>query len=266
MRFTFWPHFKDGTTALFLATQSGFADLVTLLISEARRRGRDVGILVAAPREDGASPLFIAAQMGHVECVKVLLEADAEVDQSRIDDATPLFKACHKGHLEIVEELIKYKANSGVLANGESCLHAAALSGSKAVVEALLNQGDDRCIKNWSGLTARDLALAAGYDNLSELLKPKTKVLLRPSTLKTSASSHSQSSSSSSTSSPKQQHVRFAEPLAEEDSSLAVTRVQCRERDDPSLAAKSTPVKVSWRPTTNSTLPLNDESQAGRTH
>lgn len=77
-------HSQDGTTALFLATQNGFTDLVQLLIDECRHRKRNVGILVAAPRKDGASPLFIAAQMGYLECVKMLIANGAEVDQSRI--------------------------------------------------------------------------------------------------------------------------------------------------------------------------------------
>ena len=74
----------DGTTALFLAAQAGHAGLVRALVDECARRGRDVGIFVAAPRRDGASPLFIAAQMGFKECVQILLEGGAEVDQARL--------------------------------------------------------------------------------------------------------------------------------------------------------------------------------------
>ena len=45
---------------------------------------RDTRILVAAPRKDGACPLFIAAQSGYAECARLLLEAGAEVDQTRL--------------------------------------------------------------------------------------------------------------------------------------------------------------------------------------
>ena len=82
--YTFLLTPQDGTTALFLAAQSGFPSIVNLLISACRQRHRSVGILEAAPRKDGASPLFIAAQMGNIECVKILLENGSEVDQSRI--------------------------------------------------------------------------------------------------------------------------------------------------------------------------------------
>ncbi len=55
-----------------------------MLLDEWEARGRDVGILVAAPRKDGAAPLFIAAQSGNAECAKLLLQAGAEVDQPRL--------------------------------------------------------------------------------------------------------------------------------------------------------------------------------------
>jgi ankyrin repeat protein len=57
---------------------------VSLLLEECALRDRHVGVFVTAPRTDGASPLFIAAQMGHAECVKLLLQHGAEVDQRRL--------------------------------------------------------------------------------------------------------------------------------------------------------------------------------------
>ena len=57
---------------------------MNLLLDACKSRNRDLGIFSSAPRRDGSSPLFIASQLGYFDCVKVLLENEAEVDQSRI--------------------------------------------------------------------------------------------------------------------------------------------------------------------------------------
>merc|ERR1719471_351638 len=92
------------------------------------------------------------------------------------DGATPLFKACHKGHLDTITELLKHKPNLGILKNGETVLHAAALFGHLKVVRVLLNSGVDRNIKNKEGQTASDLAEEAGYDFISAFISDFDKV------------------------------------------------------------------------------------------
>ena len=60
------------------------------------------------------------------------------------DGATPLFKASHKGHLDIVIDLLNTgQVSLGVLPNGETAVHAAALFGHKSVLMALITAGAD---------------------------------------------------------------------------------------------------------------------------
>ncbi|TRY61947.1 hypothetical protein TCAL_09138 [Tigriopus californicus] len=262
---------KDGTTALFLAAQAGHDKILSLLITECLKRNRDLGIFIGAPRQDGSSPLFIACQLGHVESVRILLENGAEVDQSRLDDATPLFKACHKGHLQIVQELLKYQAKVGMLPNGESCLHAAALSGSSALIEFLLAYNDDQVdpnLSNSEGRTPMDLAIQAGNFAIVELLKKHTNTSLSATCSSSSSSTSSLSPSmsclkrsSNSTledgttekSTPKQ-HVRFDLQKIDQDGTRvdhhlgSVVRVHCRMVSSDDLRRQSqSPVRFVWK-------------------
>ncbi|EOD33603.1 hypothetical protein EMIHUDRAFT_363890, partial [Emiliania huxleyi CCMP1516] len=59
----------------------------------------------------GATPLFIASQEGQLECVRLLLEAGAAIDQADEQGATPLFAACQDGHLEVAKLLSSYGAS-----------------------------------------------------------------------------------------------------------------------------------------------------------
>ena len=53
----------------------------------------------------------MACQEGHPECVRLLLEAGAAIDQADEQGATPLFAACHQGHLEVAKLLSSYGAS-----------------------------------------------------------------------------------------------------------------------------------------------------------
>ncbi|EOD25886.1 hypothetical protein EMIHUDRAFT_354174 [Emiliania huxleyi CCMP1516] len=53
----------------------------------------------------------MACQDGQLECVRLLLEAGAAIDQARNDGTTPLFAACQNGHLEVAKLLSSYGAS-----------------------------------------------------------------------------------------------------------------------------------------------------------
>lgn len=64
---------------------------------------------------------------------------------------------------------------SCVFQNGETCLHAAALSGNPAVIYLLLRQNPnilDPRQQNREGLTASDLAKVSGHENIVKILDP----------------------------------------------------------------------------------------------
>ncbi|KOX68430.1 Ankyrin repeat domain-containing protein 29 [Melipona quadrifasciata] len=144
-------YMKDGATALFIAAQNGHVRILEVLLEH--------GAKTDAARTDGATPLWIGAQMGHDHVVRRLLKAGAKVDATRHDGATPLFKAAHKGHTAVVGELLKYRPSLGILPNGESALHAAALTGQMTVTRQLVGAGADPLLVNQEDITPLQLAI-----------------------------------------------------------------------------------------------------------
>ena len=107
---------------------------------------------------------------------------------------------------------LKYRKTGLVLVadtfqNGETCLHAAAVSGHLEIVRFLLRNPkvkDTISAKNRDGKTAYDLALEAGHDKVSEMIK------YRATSSTTTKSNLIQNSSSDSDSARQTQRVRFA--------------------------------------------------------
>ncbi|KRZ10473.1 Ankyrin repeat domain-containing protein 29, partial [Trichinella zimbabwensis] len=176
---------SDGAHSLFVAAQNGHLEVVKILL----QNGAD----------DGATPLWISCQMGHASIVRELLLWGANVDEARKDGATPLFKASHKGHTAVVEELLEFDPCLGLLANGETALHAACLFGHQEIAKMLIRAGADVQLPNqkdhrklhfmvlwrlptrtcafdlcfrWSkaGETPLQLAEQLGYDSIINLL------------------------------------------------------------------------------------------------
>ncbi|CAL7947712.1 unnamed protein product [Xylocopa violacea] len=160
-------YMKDGATALFIAAQNGHVRILEVLLEH--------GTKTDAARTDGATPLWIGAQMGHDHVVRRLLKAGAKVDATRHDGATPLFKAAHKGHTAVVGELLKYRPSLGILPNGESALHAAALTGQMTVARQLVGAGADPLLVNQEGVTPLQLAIRHSQTQVANYLKDKVR-------------------------------------------------------------------------------------------
>jgi len=62
----------DGITPLFMASQEGHTEVVSLLLADMRIDGNK-------PRDSGATPFYIACQNCHKEVVSLLL-ADLRID------------------------------------------------------------------------------------------------------------------------------------------------------------------------------------------
>ncbi|XP_076331077.1 uncharacterized protein LOC143236626 isoform X1 [Tachypleus tridentatus] len=161
----------DKATPLFVAAQNGHTETVSLLIS--------LGACVDARRTDGATPLWIACQMGHYQVLEELIVHNAQIDCVNEfifqDGATPLFKASHKGYLELVELLVRNGASLGLLKNGESCLHAAALFDHLKVVKFLISAGADPHLRSQDGVTPLELAQEAQNVQVVNYLKRFSK-------------------------------------------------------------------------------------------
>lgn len=160
---------QDRATPVFIAAQNGHRTVLSLLIT--------AGANPDMKRIDGATPLWIAAQMGHDHICKVLLQNGAFVDAVRCDGATPLFKAAHKGHAAVVTELLKHRPNLGLLPNGETALHAAAMFGHLTVCKQLIAAGSDILQKNQEALTALQVARQQKYSSICDYLQDRLRLV-----------------------------------------------------------------------------------------
>ena len=90
-------------------------------------------------RDDGKSPLFVASQQGHCEVVRQLLSANASVNRANNEGVSPLFAASYQGHCDVVQVLLFANANVNQAEDkGASPLLAASNNGHCDVAQALL--------------------------------------------------------------------------------------------------------------------------------
>lgn len=73
-------------------------------------------IIAFALTQNGLSPLHMSAQGDHIECVKLLLQHKAPVDDVTLDYLTALHVAAHCGHYRVTKLLLDKKANPNVRA------------------------------------------------------------------------------------------------------------------------------------------------------
>lgn len=67
--------------------------------------------IYSCPVQNGLSPLHMSAQGDHIECVKLLLQHKAPVDDVTLDYLTALHVAAHCGHYRVTKLLLDKKAN-----------------------------------------------------------------------------------------------------------------------------------------------------------
>jgi len=153
----------NGTTALMLAAQNGYSEVVAKLLAIEN-------IDVNQARTDGTTALMLAAQHGHIEVVAKLLTAEKlDVNQANSDGATALMLAAQDGHSGVVAKLLAAK-NIDVNqadSDGTTALMLAAQDGHSEVVAKLLaaknidvNQADS------DGATALMLAAQDGHSEV----------------------------------------------------------------------------------------------------
>lgn len=67
--------------------------------------------------QNGLSPIHMAAQGDHMDCVRQLLQYNAEIDDITLDHLTPLHVAAHCGHHRMAKVLLDKgaKANARAL-------------------------------------------------------------------------------------------------------------------------------------------------------
>ncbi len=125
---------EAGKTALMLAAESGYRDIVTYLIKmEAGLNLQD---------EQGNTALFLAAHAGNPEIVSLLISAGSDMQIKSNYGNTPLILAADAGHDEIVELLIDQGMEVDVVnRSGYNALLVAMKRSDRDMARVLLDSG-----------------------------------------------------------------------------------------------------------------------------
>ena len=156
------------TFPLLEACYAGSSVITHLLLREGARVNQRDG--------DNCTSLFIASQEGHLECVRLVLDARANMDLVEINGASALWIACQHGHADVVQCLLGRGAGALVqrprYEDGRMPLHAAASAGAHLVVAALLAAESPMNIDTTDrfGDTSLFLAFKEGWPLCMELL------------------------------------------------------------------------------------------------
>ncbi|XP_004389686.1 cortactin-binding protein 2 [Trichechus manatus latirostris] len=151
-------------TLLQQAAAQGNVTLLSMLLNE---EGLDINYSC----EDGLSALYSAAKNGHTDCVRLLLNAEAQVNAADKNGFTPLCAAAAQGHDKCVELLIAYHADINHAADGgQTPLYLACKNGNKECIKLLLEAGTDRSIKTRDGWTPVHAAVDTGNVDSLKLL------------------------------------------------------------------------------------------------
>ncbi|EPQ11025.1 Cortactin-binding protein 2 [Myotis brandtii] len=151
-------------TLLQQVAAQGNVTLLSMLLNE---EGLDINYSC----EDGHSALYSAAKNGHTDCVRLLLNAEAQVNAADRNGFTPLCTAAAQGHFKCVELLIAYDANINHAADGgQTPLYLACKNGNKECIRLLLEAGTDRSVKTRDGWTPVHAAVDTGHVDSLKLL------------------------------------------------------------------------------------------------
>jgi len=98
-----------------------------------------MGLPANLRNDKGDTLLMLATYHEHTDCVRLLLEANADPDIANDRGQTPLAAACFRGNQEIVQLLLRHGAKvDGHGETGRTALMMAAMFNRSEIVELLL--------------------------------------------------------------------------------------------------------------------------------
>jgi len=134
---------------------------------------------------DGFSALMASAEQNRAQCIKVLAEFGADLEQKTennnpiLPSATSLHIATYYNKLDAVRMLLSVGANiNAVDLEGKTALHIAVIKNDKETIKLLINGKADTNIKDKCGNTA--LSYCKNNDDIKKLLSdPATNILFK---------------------------------------------------------------------------------------
>ncbi|CAE7729097.1 ANK3 [Symbiodinium pilosum] len=143
---------------LCVACRNGHLGVVRLLLDAARLGSGESTDLHANPQTVTALSIAlrsVISQRGGMACLRLLLEANADVLQSDEDGKSALFHAAQVGSVDICRLLLDAGADRDAASNGGECpLWVACSCGHLGVMNLLLTAGADKNTANTLGITA----------------------------------------------------------------------------------------------------------------
>ncbi|KAL8723928.1 MAG: hypothetical protein Q9166_008219, partial [cf. Caloplaca sp. 2 TL-2023] len=177
-----------GGTALHEAAARGDLKIVDELLRY-RANADSKTERINAQNKSGITPLMAASEEGTAGFILALLERGAEVDIQDNAGRTALHKATARGDLKIVDELLRYRANADSktqstcitspfrgdrLLDGKDVSELAMLDLEELSTLMFLLPVHGR-LEVWErGMTALDIAMTRGNEDIADLLRPLT--------------------------------------------------------------------------------------------
>ena len=161
------PNALSSRALLFLGPNA-LSSRALLCLGQAVRRGAhlnwaDVG--------KGRTALWVAAYYGEEQCVRLLVDAGAPVDQPNVNGATPLWVACQGGYDGVAAVLLKSGAAvDAPMRNGSTPLLVAMFGNRVACVRTLLSHGADAS-HVFNGKPALAWATDSGFAEIVALIE-----------------------------------------------------------------------------------------------
>lgn len=129
------------------------------------------------------SPLYVSAFMGHVECLQLLLYASAAVDAPTEEGFTPLIIACQEGRAACVSHLLTAGADvDQTMEDGATGLFLSCQEGHARCIPPLVAAGADVACAMEDGFTPLSIACQEGHHECAHTHNARALIATRTCT------------------------------------------------------------------------------------
>lgn len=163
---------ETGLTLLHYVALEDRADVLQELLQQTC----NLNVKANTGQKKGFTPLHCAAWFGRFHCMKLLIDAGADVNYVDDDSSTPLHVAAYRDNLDCLKELIANGADVNASDFWSTVLHSAANGGSVECLKELIACGADVIAIDKNGATVLHAAAFGGsVECLKELIAAGAK-------------------------------------------------------------------------------------------